>query len=112
MTTALLRQGDVKGAREFVTELEEIGADTTPLARERALAAAIAGERWQAVVTLGAWVDAHPQDLEAAFLLVLALYELRTIEKDAAASAQFEARAARYVGQNGPRAALVARWLK
>lgn len=112
VTTALLRQGDVKGAREFVTELEEIGADTTPLARERALAAAIVGDRRLAATELTAWVDAHPDDLDAAFLLLLALYELKTIEKDETVSAQFDARARRYLELNGPRAALVARWLK
>jgi tetratricopeptide (TPR) repeat protein len=112
VTTALLRQGDVNGTHEFLQELEEIGADTTRLARDAALAAAIAGDRRQAATALAAWVDTHPNDVDAAFLLVLALYELKTIEKDAAASSQFDARATRYVEQNGPRAALVARWLK
>ena len=112
VTDALLRSGDVKGTREFLGELEEAGADVAPLARARALAAAISGDRRQAAAALGPWVDAHPEDHEASFLLVLALYELKTIEKDASVNAQFDARARQYVERGGPRQALVARWLK
>jgi VWFA-related protein len=112
VTEALLRSGDVKGTREFLSELEDSGADTGTLARARALSAAIAGERRQAVAALTPWVDAHSDDHEARFLLVLALYELKTIEKDAGANATFEARAKDYVERGGPRRALVARWLR
>jgi VWFA-related protein len=112
--TALLRVGDVRGAREFLEEislLEEPGA-VEALGRERALAPAIAGDRAAAVTALGSWVDAHPEDAEAAFLLVLALYEMKTIERNASVAAQFEARAKQYLTQNGPRSALVERWLR
>lgn len=112
VTDALLRTGDVKGTREFLAELQEAGADTSTLERRRALAAAIAGDRRQAFAALAPWVDAHPDDQDAAFLLVLALYELKTIDKDADAAAQFDARAKQYVARGGPRQALVARWLK
>jgi hypothetical protein len=112
--TALLRVGDVRGAREFVDEiasLEEPGV-LAALGREQALTPAIAGDRAAAATALGAWVDAHPEDAEAAFLLVLALYEMRTIERNASVAAQFEARAKQYLGRNGPRSALVERWLR
>lgn len=110
VTEALLRAGDVKGTREFLAELQESGVDTSTLARASALAAAIAGDRKQAAAALASWVDSHPDDQEARFLLVLALYELTTIEKDA--RAPFEARAKEYIDRGGPRRALVARWLK
>ncbi|HSL22036.1 MAG TPA: hypothetical protein VK886_10910 [Vicinamibacterales bacterium] len=109
---ALLRSGDVKGTREFLAELQESGGDVTPLARARAFAAAISGNRREAVAALDGWLQAHPEDQEALFLLVLALYELKTIDKDAAAAATFEVRAKEYVDRGGPRRALVARWLK
>jgi tetratricopeptide (TPR) repeat protein len=109
---ALLRTGDVKGTREFLSELQEAGAEPSTLARPRALAAAIAGDRRQAATALAPWVDAHPDDLDTAFVLVLALYELKTIDKDAGAAAQFETRAKEYMERGGPRHALVARWLK
>ncbi len=89
-----------------------VGADTSTLERRRALAAAIAGDRRQAFAALAPWVDAHPDDQDAAFLLVLALYELKTIDKNADAATQFDARAKQYVARGGPRQALVARWLK
>jgi hypothetical protein len=112
VTTALLRSGDVKGTREFLGEIEETGTDPRTFERDRALAAAIAGDRREAAATLASWVDAHPEDTEAAFLLVLALYELKTIEKDGAAAAQFDTRAKQYIDRNGPRRALVERWRK
>ena len=112
VTDALLRTGDVKGAREFLAELKESGVDTSALERASALAAAVAGDRRQAVAGLAPWVDAHPDDQDAAFLLVLALYELKTIDKDAAAAAHFETRAKDYTTRGGPRQALVARWLR
>jgi VWFA-related protein len=110
VTEALLRSGDVKGTREFLSELEDSGADTSSLLRARAIAAAIGGDRKQAAAALASWVDAHPDDHEASFLLVLALYELKTIDKDS--QAPFEARANQYVARGGPRTALVARWLQ
>lgn len=112
VTDALLRTGDVKGTRDFLAELQESGADTSALERARALAAAISGDRRLTVASLAPWVDAHPDDYEASFLLVLALYELKTIDKDQAAGAQFDARATQYVARGGPRQALVARWMK
>jgi LmbE family N-acetylglucosaminyl deacetylase len=102
----------VKGTREFLGELQESGADTSALSRAGALAAAIAGDRKQAVATLSSWVDANPQDHEALFLLVLALYEMKTIEKDASAGPALERRAKQYIDAGGTRRALVARWLK
>ncbi|MGE5815274.1 MAG: hypothetical protein ACM36C_12360 [Acidobacteriota bacterium] len=108
---SMLRMGDVKGAREFIAELQEGGGDTTNLERQRALAAAIAGDRRATVAELGKWMDAHEDDQDAAFLLVLALYELKTIDKDASVVPEFERRAKQYVERGGPRQALVARWL-
>jgi VWFA-related protein len=109
---ALLRTGDVKGTGEFIAELQESGADISVVERQRALARAIAGDRRETVATLTRWVDEHPDDLDAAFVLVLALYELKTIDKDASAAPQFEARAHEYVERGGPRRALVSRWLR
>lgn len=60
----------------------------------------------------GGLITSDPDDHETPFLLVLALYELKTIEKDASANALFDARARRYVERGGPRQALVARRLK
>lgn len=109
---SLLRAGDVKGTRGFIDEVKEAGGDTSSIERHRALAGAIAGDRRDAIAGLTRWVDAHPEDQEAAFVLVLALYELKTIDKDAGASAGFDARARQYVERGGPRQALVARWLR
>lgn len=109
---ALLRTGDVKGAREFFGEVEETGSGAEAITKWRALAAAIEGNRRLASETLAAWVDGHPDDLESSFLLVLALYELKTIEKDQPAAASFAARAKQYIERGGPRAALVQRWMR
>jgi VWFA-related protein len=108
---SLLRIGDVKGTREFIQEVEEDG-DASTLERYRALADAISGDRRETVTALTRWVDAHPEDTDASFILVLALYELKTIDKDPSAASQFEARAKQYVERGGPRRALVERWLK
>ena len=112
VAAALLRKGDVKGLEEFVREVSEPGAVTPPLAREAAIAAAVAGDRRRAVTALSPWVDGHPDDHEAAFLLLLALYELKSFEKDASAAVQLETRAKQYIERGGPRRALVARWVK
>jgi VWFA-related protein len=109
---SLLRMGDVKGTRDFIAEVQEGGSDASSLERPRALAAAIAGDRRETVASLGKWVDAHPDDQDATFVLVLALYELKTIDKDASVAPEFERRAKQYVERGGPRQALVARWLR
>jgi hypothetical protein len=94
-----------------IASVEEPGT-LEPLGRERALAPAIAGDRAAAAAALGGWVDAHPEDAEAAFLLVLALYEMKMLERNASMTAQFEARAKQYLARDGPRSALVERWLR
>jgi hypothetical protein len=109
---SLLRMGDVKGTRDFVAEVQEAGGDVSTLERPRALASAIAGDRRETVAALGRWVDAHPDDQDAAFVLVLALYELKTIDKDASMLPEFQRRAKEYIDRGGPRQALVARWMK
>lgn len=109
---ALLRTGDVKGTREFLAEVREAGGDTSTIERQAALASAISGDRRGTVAALTAWVDAHPDDLDAGFVLVLALYELKSIDKDAPAAPEFERRAKQYIERGGPRQALVARWLR
>lgn len=112
VASALLRQGDVKGLDEFVRDVGESAAADTPLARDAAIAAAMSGDRRRAVSVLSPWVDAHPDDHEASFLLLLALYELSSFEKDSAAAANLRARGKDYVDRGGPRRALVARWIK
>jgi VWFA-related protein len=112
VAASMLRMGDVKGTREFIAEVQESGGEVSTLEREHALAAAISGDRRETVATLGKWVDAHPEDQEAAFLLVLALYELKTIDKDQSVAPEFERRAKAYVERGGPRQALVSRWLR
>jgi Flp pilus assembly protein TadD len=109
---SLLRMGDVKGTRDFVAEVREAGGDVSALERPRALASAIAGDRRETVAALSRWVDAHPDDQDAAFVLVLALYELKTIDKDASMLPEFQRRAKEYIDRGGPRQALVARWMK
>ena len=109
---ALLRIGDVRGARQFLAEVREAGGDTSAIERQAALASAISGDRRATVAALNAWVDAHPDDLDAAFVLVLALYELKSIDKDASTAPEFERRAKQYIERGGPRQALVARWLR
>lgn len=110
VAASMMRMGDVKGTQEFIAEVQESGGEVSSLEREHALAAAISGDRRETVATLGQWVDAHPEDQDAAFLLVLALYELKVIDKDQSVAPEFERRAKAYVERGGPRQALVARW--
>lgn len=107
---ALVRRGDAKRASALIAETRQ-----PPVTAEwmRAVAAThiLAGNDRDAIAALDPLLQRQPDDAEAQWLLLRALFS-QIVKGDNANRERFMAVARRYIEQQGGHAALVAEWVK
>jgi len=116
LADALVRLGRYKEAREILEDAASRFPDHESLEPRRAAVALGLGDAFDAYGRVAAFLERHPDDNDALFLVIRLLYEAVANERmilgrDADRSA-LQDFARRYTEGKGPHAALVAQWLK
>jgi len=115
LADSLLRVGEGPQALAVAQEALEEWPGDEGLARRVGFARALAGQRDEALAALTPYVERHPDDAGAVFVMLRLLFD--AFREDAAATPPAERErmlryAKSYVDNNGPSQQLVARWLR
>jgi tetratricopeptide (TPR) repeat protein len=113
LAEALLRGRDAEAALGHLQEARERWPDDGGLRRTEGLALAAQGRRAEALASLMAYADAHPEDLSVLYLTTRLLFE-KFVEQPAgfAERERLQRYASSYVASGGPERLVVGRWIE
>ena len=116
LADALMRVREADQAIAILDEGLAAFPEDEGLRRRLGLAHATAGHSEEALLLLGAWVDAHPEDTRALFATLALLFDAFSREAAGSAKAEEQQRLRRYakayVDGKGPNREVVERWLR